>query len=266
MKRIFVLCILVLVLLQGCSVPPIKEMVKVLNWFYEHGQRDDENQNSDNKKTYIICIDPGHQRLANYDLEALGPGSDIQKPKVSKGAIGVSTAKEEYVLTLEVSLKLKDRLEALGYQVVLTRQNHDVDISNKERALMANEHGADLFIRIHADQNPSKALKGISILSPSKDNHYTESIYQESSKLAELVLQAMLLKTGAHDMGISYRGDISGFNWSEVPVVLVEVGFMSNPEEDIKLSDSMYQDKLVEGMVEGIQNYFVWKAEDEIKP
>ena len=256
MKRVFVLCILVLVLLQGCSIPPIKEMVKVLNWYYEHGPMEDENQNSDKKKTYVICIDPGHQKFANYDLEALGPGSDIEKPKVSKGAIGVSTAKEEYVLTLEVSLKLKDRLEALGYQVVLTRQNHDVDISNKERAFIANENGSDLFIRIHADQNISKTLKGISILSPSKDSPYTEKIYKESKQLAEFVLQAMLLKTGAHDMGISYRGDINGFNWSEVPFILVELGFMSNPEEDIKLSEIHYQDKLVEGMVDGINKYF----------
>lgn len=194
--------------------------------------------------------------MANYDLETLGPGSDIQKPKVSKGAIGVATGKEEYVLNLEVSFKLKDRLEALGYQVVLTRQNHDVDISNKERAFIANEHGADLFIRIHADQNSSKLLNGISIISPSKDSPYTEAIYKDSKQLAEFVLQAMLSKSGANDMGISYRSDISGFNWSEVPVILVELGFMSNPEEDIKLSENNYQDKLVEGMIDGINKYY----------
>lgn len=256
MKRIFALCILTLVLLQGCSISHMNEIVKSVKWLYEHGQRDEQAQNSDDQKTDIICIDPGHQRYANYDLEALGPGSHIQKPKVSKGAIGVSTAKEEYVLTLEVSLILKNRLEAQGYQVVLTRQDHDIDLSNKERAMIANDASADLFIRIHADQNISNTLKGISILSPSKDNPYTESIYQESSQLAELVLEAMLAKTGAHDMGINYRDDISGFNWSKVPVILVELGFMSNPEEDIKLSEKSYQDKLVEGMVEGINNYF----------
>jgi N-acetylmuramoyl-L-alanine amidase len=235
-------------------------MVRVFEWLHEETQNKIENKDiileENEKNQFTICIDPGHQRQANYELEAIGPGSDIQKPKVSQGGVGIFTQKEEYELTLEISLKLKEKLESSGYQVVLTRQSHDVNISNKERAVIANENKADIFIRIHADQNKSQALKGISILSPSENNVYTKAIYEPSHNLAKLVLEEMLASTEANDRGIYYRDDISGFNWSEVPVILVELGFMSNKEEDIKLSLEVYQKSLVEGMFQGINNYF----------
>ena len=204
----------------------------------------------------VICIDPGHQLKGDYTTEPIGPNSDIEKPKVSNGAIGIVTNKPEYELNLEVSLKLKDRLEAEDFVVILTRETHDVNMSNSERAKIANLSGADIFIRIHADQRNSPDYNGISILCPSKENEYTSTIYDESNALAHVMLDSLLLETEATDMGISYRDDISGFNWSEVPVILIELGFMSNPKEDERMNTEVYQNKLVDGMINGILEYF----------
>lgn len=204
----------------------------------------------------VICIDPGHQLKADYTEEPIGPNSDMKKPKVSNGTIGIVTKKPEYELNLEVSLKLKDRLEAEGFVVILTRETHDVNISNSERAKIANLSGADIFVRIHANQRNSPDYNGISVLCPSQENEYTSTIYDESNALAHVMLDALILETVATDMGISYRDDISGFNWSEVPVILIELGFMSNPKEDERMNTERYQNKLVTGMINGILEYF----------
>jgi N-acetylmuramoyl-L-alanine amidase len=201
-----------------------------------------------------ICIDPGHQLNGDYTTEPIGPGSDIYKAKVSNGAQGTTTGIYEYEFTLVIALMLKERLIEEGFDVILTRETHDVNISNSERAQLARN--SDLFIRIHADQRNSSEFHGISVLCPSENNQYTTMIYEQSNLLSNLILTSLIEVTQANDMGISYRDDISGFNWSEVPVTLVELGFMSHPEEDVLLSDGIYQAKLVEGMVEGILNYY----------
>ncbi|WP_167859037.1 N-acetylmuramoyl-L-alanine amidase family protein [Paenibacillus cymbidii] len=204
----------------------------------------------------VICLDPGHQRYGNNELEPDGPGSAVRKPKVTSGTTGVATRKPEYVLNLEVSLLLRDKLAARGYQVVMTRDSHDVDISNKERADMAGETKADLFLRIHADGSESAAAHGISVLYPSASNAYTRAIQADSQAAAAEVLSGMIAATDAASRGTVARDDLSGFNWATVPTVLVEMGFMSNPDEDRRMSEPAYQLKLAEGMAAGIDAYF----------
>ncbi len=104
-----------------------------------------------NSQGESICIDPGHQRKGNNGKEEIAPGSSITKPKVSSGTSGTATKKDEYVLTLEVGLKLKEKLESEGYNVIMTRETHDVNISNKERSVMTNKAGCSLYISLHAD-------------------------------------------------------------------------------------------------------------------
>jgi N-acetylmuramoyl-L-alanine amidase len=205
---------------------------------------------------YTICIDPGHQRYGNNEQEPIGPGAKETKSKVSSGATGVATKKPEYVLNLEVSLLIRDKLEEMGYRVVMTRDDHDVDLSNKDRAEIANEAKADLFLRIHADGDASNRAQGISIQVPSRDNSYTEGIAAESKQIGEYVLEDMLSYTEAKSRGLQAREDLSGFNWVQVPSILVEMGFMSNPDEDRKMSTPDYQDKLASGMSNGIDRYF----------
>ncbi|RUT33404.1 N-acetylmuramoyl-L-alanine amidase [Paenibacillus zeisoli] len=208
------------------------------------------------KKTYVICIDPGHQLKGNNQKEPIGPGASEKKPKVSSGTLGVATKKPEYVLNLEISLKLKKELEKRGYKVVMTREKHNVNLSNKDRSDIANKAKADLFIRIHADGDTSPKTEGFSVLYPAQGNKYTKAIYAKSKLASEDIQQEMKSATKAKSKGVVPRSDLTGFNWSKVPVTLVEVGFMTSPSEDKRLSTSAYQDKLTAGIAGGVDKYF----------
>lgn len=203
----------------------------------------------------VIYLDPGHQRKGNNEPEPVGPGSKAMKPKVSGGTTGVSTGKPEYVLNLEVTLLLKQLLAEKGYEVLMTREDHDVDISNKQRAELANAANARLAVRIHADGNVSAKAEGFSVLYPHRSVMPDEAVQSSSRLAAELIHDALKESTGAKSRGVVPRQDLTGFNWSTVPVVLVEMGFMTNPAEDEKMSESDYQQRLAEGMARGIEAY-----------
>ncbi len=204
----------------------------------------------------VIAIDPGHQAKGNYEKEPVGPGATEQKSKVSSGTQGVVSKVPEHVFTLELSLKLRDALVAEGYEVVMTRDTAAVDISNVERAEIANAAGADIYIRIHADGSENETANGISVLYPSEKNAYVAELSPDSKRLAQAVLDEMCEATGARNRGIIKRDDLSGTNWAQMPVILIEAGFMTNKEEDKRLQDPEYQAKLVQGIVEGIEEYY----------
>jgi len=143
-----------------------------------------------------------------------------------------------------------------GYDVVMTRETAEVDISNVERTELVNNAKADIYIRIHADGSDNEAASGISVLYPSENNPYVAELSMDSKRLAQAVLNEMCEATGAKKRGIVKRDDLSGTNWAQMPVILIEAGFMTNKEEDKKLQDPEYQAKLVQGIVEGIEEYF----------
>ena len=203
----------------------------------------------------VICIDPGHQSHQNSSGEPIGPGASQTKAKVSSGTSGVATGVPEYKLTLQVSKKLKSALTKQGYKVVMTRETNNVDISNSERAKVANNANADAFLRIHANGGGASA-NGIMTLCPTANNPYCSTIYSKSRKLSDCILKNMLKTTGANSAGVSEVDDMTGINWSKVPVTIVEMGYMSNAAEDKKMAQDSYQDKLVAGMVNGLADYF----------
>ena len=205
----------------------------------------------------IIVLDPGHQAIQNKEKEPLGPGSETMKSKVSSGTRGITTKINEYELNLVVSLKLRDRLIEEGYEVLMTRTSHDVSISNKERAEMANDAEADIFIRIHANGSENQDKKGIMTIYPSADNPFVSHLSEESLRLSTDLHDEMIRETQGESAGINAMDNMVGINWSKIPVSIVELGYMSNAEEDIKLSTEEYQVQLVEGMVKGIQKYFM---------
>ena len=198
-----------------------------------------------------IGIDPGHQEHANSEKEPVAPNSSETKAKVSSGTAGVSTGVAEYITDLEVALKLRDALEAQGCEVYMTREVNDIDISNLERAEMMNELGVDLVLRLHCDGATDKSANGIGMFVRA-----TGEKQEESEAAAKVLLEAMSEATGAKARGVFLRDTYTMNNWSIVPCILVEMGYMSNPEEDEKLNDPAYQDLLVQGMVEGIARYF----------
>jgi N-acetylmuramoyl-L-alanine amidase len=203
-------------------------------------------------KPRIIVIDPGHQEKADSSLEPDAPNSKVMKPKTTSGATGVSTKQPEYKLNLEVSLLLRDELRKRGFQVIMIRETNNVKISNSERANIANQANADLFIRVHADGSEDGGTHGISILYPSKNVRYAD----EEKKMASAVLEQTIKETKANSRGIVKRSDLSGFNWSKVPTILIEMGFLSNVNEDKKMATSNYQQSLAVGMANGIEQHF----------
>lgn len=204
----------------------------------------------------IICIDPGHQTRGNYDTEPVAPGSDEMKAKVSSGTAGVKTKVPEYKLVLEVALGLRDALEKHGATVIMTRTENNVDISNAQRATMANDADADLYFRIHADGSTDKSVHGASVLIPGNGYITDEYVLKESERAGRCILDSFVKATGAKRRGLVKRNDLSGFNWCSVPMALIEIGFMSNAEEDVKLNTTEYQDKMIKGMANGIVEYF----------
>ena len=210
----------------------------------------------------IIAIDAGHQGKGNYEKEPIGPGASETKAKVSSGTQGAATKVAEYELTLAVSLKLKEEFLARGYEVVMIRETHDVNLSNKERAEIANEAGADVFLRIHADGSENSSASGASTLYPSEKNPYVSYLSSASKLLSQEVVNHLCEETGARNRGAIARDDMSGINWCEVPVTIVEMGFMTNPEEDKKMQTEEYQNKIVKGICDGVEAYLKAAAEN----
>ena len=171
-------------------------------------------------------------------------------------------------LNLQVSRKLRKRLEELGY-TVLTSRDSDVDVDFvTERSRMVNKTNADFFISIHfnATGNDTTLNLGIQTYSykeeagyPSKINQYWHNNpdrMSESNRLAADLHSSLLAETGARDAGL-LQATFAVLRETAKPAVLLELGYMDNSEENQRIRSDQYQDKLVEGIVKGIQKYYV---------
>lgn len=207
---------------------------------------------------HIVGIDPGHQG-PHVDMSATepnGPGSAQMKAKATSGTSGVYSGLGEYQLNLDVSLKLREVLQERGYQVVMTRTDNDTAISNAERALLAAEGGAEIYVRIHANGSDDHGVQGALSMCPSQDNPYVAELYGDSLRLSQQLLDSYCAATGFEDRGVQITDDMTGINWSRVPVTILEMGFMTNEHDDLAMAQADFQQTMAEGIADGIDAYF----------
>lgn len=200
----------------------------------------------------VVVLDPGHDRRANLATEPIGPGSSVRKIKDGGGTRGVASRLTEAELNLRVALRLRTMLERAGVRVVMTRTNTvGTSIGNIARARIANRAGAALFLRIHADGSEDASARGTHTLYPALRGGWTDDVYAASKRAARIVQLEVVRSLGFPDRGLQERSDFTGFNWSDVPVILAELGFMTNPTEDRLLATAAYQRRAAIGLCRG---------------
>lgn len=218
----------------------------------------DEAEGQPMKKGILVAIDPGHQapEIDMSGLEENAPGSTVLKAKATNGTTGSYTGIPEYQLNLDISLALRTELERRGYDVMLTRENNKTAVSNAERARLANDSGADIAVRIHANGSENTEVNGALTLIASAENPYVGHLYEESAALAGSILNAYCNSTGMQNLGQQTNDTMTGINWSEIPVVILEMGFMTNEQDDRNMADQEFREKMVMGIADGIDLYY----------
>ena len=196
----------------------------------------------------LICIDPGHGTPAavGRQREPIGPGSQQLKEKDGGGAPG------EAAVVLGIARRTRALLLDEGYRVAMTRTGPTTRRGNIERAQFCNRRGAALMLRIHADGSSDASRRGVSTLYPARQRGWTDDIFGSSQRAARLVQRQLVRATGARDLGLVRRSDLTGFNWANVPSILVEAGFLSNPAERRLLLSHAYQQRIARGLAAGV--------------
>jgi len=203
--------------------------------------------------TPLVCLDPGHGTLpaVGRQTEPIGPGSSVRKVKDGGGAPG------EAPVALAIALRTRALLQRDGYRVAMTRTGPTYAGGNIARAHFCNVRHAALMVRIHADGSSDSSQHGVKTLVPAFHRGWTDDIYAASLRAARKVQAAVVRSTGAKDIGLILRSDLTGFNWADVPAILVECGFMTNPTEGRLLRTRAYQLKVARGLTAGAEAFLL---------
>lgn len=208
------------------------------------------------KKPQIVVLDPGHSAVVAEGSEPLGPGSAEYKSADTGGTSGISSGVPEYELTLNISMQLKAELENRGYTVIMTRETSDVPVSCIQRADVANNAGASAYVRIHANGSENQSAQGAMTICTTPQSPYVPELYAASRQLSDCILGKLCEATGCVNGNVWETDTMSGNNWSQVPVTIVEMGYMTNPDEDMLMQTPEYQAQIVQGIANGIEAFF----------
>lgn len=252
-KRLFVFWAIILVFIFGISIRASNFGNK--NKFGVNiKEKIDNIEKKENPRSKItIVVDPGHGHKADMTLEKVAPWSNYRMVKSAVGAIGTFSKTPEYQINLEVGIKLNAILKEKGYNVIMTKTNLEDNPSGIERAEIGNKANARLAVRIHADSFKDTSIKGTSILVPSPINDDMKKISGESERCGQIIMESLVNRAGVKSRGIVKRKNLTTFNWSKVPTILIEMGFLSNKEEDTQLNNDEYQNKIAIAIAEGIE-------------
>lgn len=201
-----------------------------------------------------VVIDPSCQKTANTKKEAIGPGDFNTTEQSPSGEVGTSSEYTEYEMNLQIALKLQTILKDQGYNVLLTRTDNDVDISNSGRAMIANTADADIFVVINASEDA-----GIEITCQSKDNPYNYGNYENARLLSDALLGSVLQSTQSNNGDVVESDEKAAINWCAVPTSIVSVGALTDLSDEEKLVTNQYQQLIAQGIANGIDSYFTQK-------
>ena len=169
------------------------------------------------------------------------------------GAVGVDGTREKE-LALDTARRVESLLTDRGYQVIMTR-SRDEYIQLANRAKIANNANADIFLSIHFNSAGTDKAKGIEVLYASENNVSRKKEAGDQRRLANEVLKCILKETGLNNRGIKNRPELAVLRLTDMNAALVEGGFMSNPDEMDTIKTDAYLDKLARGIVNGIVNF-----------
>ena len=229
------------------------------NGYEEEGFREKEETPEQKTRTQTVVLDPGHSSVVASGTEPLGPGSTENKAADTSGTSGTVSGLTEYELNLTVSQKLRTELQNRGYTVLMTRESNDVPVSCIERADVANNSDADAFVRIHANGSEDSSAKGAMTICITPDNPFYPALYEQARALSDCIINNLSEVTGCENDGVWETDSMSGNNWSQVPATIVEMGYMTNPDEDALMATDDYQNKIVKGIADGIDQYFGYR-------
>lgn len=269
-KKYFLVLIIIIItgVFAGCL--DNEKEVQLLKYEVDHSEQEnkEKKESKENQKAKIedevisdninndnvtILIDPGHSKNPSKGVEKISPNGDETKLKDTSGAMGETTGIREYDIVMDIALKLEEELLSKNYNVILTRREVNEALSNIERAEKGNKLNADLVIKLHCDSATAKEAKGASMLIPREKGYITKEIEQKSKEYGEIVLEEYIRKTNLSSRGLIYRDDLTGFNWSKVPIILLEMGFLSNKADEVYLTQEEGKEKIVEGISSGIE-------------
>lgn len=215
-------------------------------------------------KGLVIVLDPGHTSQVSGLTEPVGPGSAEMKEEDTVGTFGPSSGLHEYELTMNVAQKARAELEERGYEVKMTHHDTFNPISCSQRAAVANENNADAFIRIHANGSDDVEAQGAMTICITEDNPYHPELYKASARLSDILLDTYCTQTGARREYVWETDTMTGNNWAEMPTTMIELGYMTNPDEDLRMNQDSYQKEMANAIADALDKWFAEMPEEEL--
>lgn len=197
------------------------------------------------KKEILAALLPGQAAVPTIVIDAGHGGRD-------RGAKAKAPFCEEKRLSLQTARLVKKYLDQLGYRVVMTRST-DTFLPLSRRVEIAHQAQCEIFVSIHFNASRNPTAQGIEIFFYDSKNDRTRS--RLSKRLADAILPRLLRRTAATSRGVK-KGNFYVIRETEVPAILIEGGFITNPKERSFLKNSSYQEKLARGIADGIDAYF----------